>query len=698
MKTYIIAEIGINHNQSLDNCHALITASAQAGCDAVKLQLFRASSLYPRSAGDLDWKDGEKQYSYNIFDAVSGFETPVEWLEPLSRHCKETGLELLASVFDERSLQLGLRLGLPAIKLASSVVTHLPLLRSSARSGVPLIMSVGGASLGEIEKALEAIKEGTGGRLEKDMFSLLHCSLQYPTALKDCNLGAIKTLAFAFPDVRIGYSDHSEEPEAAPYQAVRLGAEIVEKHITLDRSMPGPDHFFALDPAQLARMVAAIRKADTENAAGTCFTPDSVLYGSTRVECTENQLHLRNFVYPTLFSQQAVKTGERIKSEYLEVLRPGKKTRGIGSSYLPLLRDYAVPAARDLGEEESFTWDCLFTPVPRKRTILLRADAHPAVGTGDLVSFIHLSRMLEKQGWDCHFYTRATVEAEAILYSYGISQFHMLSASLPLEREVELTAALACYLKCDATIMQVTDRPASAYGAMQIPGLKGCVSFEKEAPFGFDFVWSWDVNSKQRYDQALHPNTRFFLGAEYVILPPQFFASPPPETSPSSRERLLVVMGGGSDASDITRAIALRLKAIGNPLRTTFIAGAGYHTIEELKAVLADAPFEWEVKRTVADMYLEYQQCDVCIAAGGLTASELAYLQKPALLFAVHEPQIPRCEYFQEMGWGRYMGTYSSWSLSLENLTVYTHLPKQAFQSRLNEVISYINNELDQTL
>lgn len=700
MSVYVIAEIGINHNGSLDICHAMVDAAAKAGCDAVKLQLFHASTLYPRTGGELDWKDAEKTYSYDIYTAVQSFETPLQWIEPLQKHCEQVAIELLASVFDRQSLHMALRMGLPRIKLASSVITHLPLLEMCAASGLPCLLSTGGASLGETERAVEHILTANPALPPCQALTLLHCCLQYPTPPEDCHLGILRTLALAFPHVNMGYSDHSLDPVAAPYAAVLLGARVIEKHITLNRGMDGPDHFFAVEPDDLCTMVKAIREAETQSLLPNPPAPDATLYGSTALGCTTPQRGLRDFVYPVLFTRTHVPAGMRLTPDNMAVLRPAKKERGLEATHLPLLRRHCVTARQALDAETALNWEHIFPPAPAPKVLLLRADAHTAVGTGDLASFMALARHMEPRGWECHFLTRATPQGLNLLSSYGVAEerIHALSCHLPVQEEVRLTQALAHRLEAHAVLVQVTDRPLSAYARMTFsyrPVILGCVSFEHETPQGFDLVWSWDVTVSGDYDTAAQPETRWFLGPEYVVLPPDFDASLCAQRKPCpQRRRLLVVMGGG-DSLDLTSRVARTLAELGNPLHTTFVLGSGYAHETALRAALQQAPYTWEIKKQVSDMLHEYLSCDVCIAAGGLTASELAFTRTPALLIAACGHQDSRCELFARRGWGKYLGTAENWQLTLDDILHFT--PQGSpFVHRLGEVLNALDNLLEE--
>ncbi|WP_420265544.1 N-acetylneuraminate synthase family protein [Candidatus Magnetominusculus dajiuhuensis] len=352
-RVYVIAEIGINHNGSYENCIKMVDAAAEAGCDAVKLQFFRAKNLYPKSAGELDWKDSKGEYSYSIYGAVKGFEFPDSWIDELLWYCRSKEIELLSSASDPYGVDILLSKGLRKIKLTSYTITNTVLIEHCAKTGVPIIMSTGGATIGEIEAAIEIVTK------YHNKLSLLHCSIQYPTALSDCNLGVIKTLQYAFPGFPVGYSDHTMEAIEAPVQAVYLGARIIEKHITLDKAMDGPDHFFALEPYELMAMVAAIRQAESDYERGT-FSIDKVIYGSTAKTVYQHEKYLRDFAFMKLFANRDIQQGQSIGAEDISILRPGKKRHGLDPVYLKLFEEFDIKAKKLISFEDPITWDLIF--------------------------------------------------------------------------------------------------------------------------------------------------------------------------------------------------------------------------------------------------------------------------------------------------------------------------------------------------
>lgn len=352
MKTYVIAEIGINHNGELQNALDLIDVAAKADCQAAKFQFFTAKNLYPKSAGKLDWRNDKKTYAYDIYEAVKGFELPREWIDVLIQHCDSVGIEFLSSVFDVGGLRHLIDRGMRKIKLSSYTITNLPLVEEAAKAYLPIFMSTGGASLGEVEEAVELVKQ-----YHSDL-SLLHCSLHYPTELTDCNLGVMKTFKFAFPASAIGYSDHTREISDAAVQSIYLGGSVIEKHITLDKSMEGPDHFFALNPSELLQLVSDIKRAE-ELYEKEIFSIDTNILGSSEKKTYRHEKYLRKFAYMGLFSRKIFKNGEIINPEDIAILRSGKKEGGLPPKYLELFRSHNITAKREIAFEEPLQWDAI---------------------------------------------------------------------------------------------------------------------------------------------------------------------------------------------------------------------------------------------------------------------------------------------------------------------------------------------------
>ena len=256
---FIIAEAGVNHNGDINLAKRLIDVAKEAGADAVKFQTFKAEELVTADAGKAQYQKETTDAKESQFEMLRKLELTESDFEELFNYAQKKGIIFLSSPFDKRSVDLLDKLGVPAFKIPSGEITDFPLLRHIATKGKPIILSTGMATLGEIEEALEVIrKEGV------EEIVLLHCVSCYPAKIEDTNLKAMDTLRYAF-NLPVGLSDHSLGV-SIPVAAVALGACVIEKHFTLDKNLPGPDHRASLEPDELKEMVRAIR--DIEKALG----------------------------------------------------------------------------------------------------------------------------------------------------------------------------------------------------------------------------------------------------------------------------------------------------------------------------------------------------------------------------------------------------------------------------------------------
>lgn len=274
---YIIAEAGVNHNGRRDLAFALVDAAARAGADAVKFQTFDATKLAAKSAPKAAYQKTVTDRHESQLDMLRKLELSREWHGELQAHARASGIEFLSTAFDPDSLDFLVELGMPLFKVPSGELTNAPLLWRFARTGKPLVISTGMATLSEVEQGLAVVAHAFNAADEpSDMdevwygwsqpawrrslqsrVTLLHCTSQYPTPMREVNLRAMDTLAEAF-HLPVGYSDHTEGI-LIPVAAVARGARLIEKHFTLDRTLPGPDHQASLEPAQLLQMVQEIR-------------------------------------------------------------------------------------------------------------------------------------------------------------------------------------------------------------------------------------------------------------------------------------------------------------------------------------------------------------------------------------------------------------------------------------------------------
>ncbi|BDQ36592.1 N,N'-diacetyllegionaminic acid synthase [Pseudodesulfovibrio nedwellii] len=259
---FIIAEAGVNHNGDMDLARRLIEVAAKAGADAVKFQTFRAKEIVTTLAQKANYQKETSGAKESQFAMLKKLELDTRAHENLIAHAQKNNIEFLSTPFDAESLDMLLELGIATIKIPSGEITNLPYLRRVGNKGVPIVMSTGMTTLEEVKAAVTVLMET--GASAKDI-TLLHCNTQYPTPLEDANLKAMDTLALTFPECAIGYSDHTPGI-ACPIAATAMGASLIEKHFTLDKTMEGPDHAASINPEELTAMVSGIR--DIEKALG----------------------------------------------------------------------------------------------------------------------------------------------------------------------------------------------------------------------------------------------------------------------------------------------------------------------------------------------------------------------------------------------------------------------------------------------
>lgn len=300
---FVIAEAGVNHNGDLDLARQLVDVAAAAGADAVKFQTFRASRLVTAAAPKAAYQAATDVSQESQRAMLQRLEMPEAWYPDLMSRCSRAGLVFLSTPFEEESADALQQLGMAAFKVPSGELTNLPFLAHLARFGRPLIVSTGMSVLDEVEAALDTIRAAGDPPVV-----LLHCVSRYPTPIDDANVRAMLTLAEAF-GMPVGYSDHTEGIEA-PMAAVALGAVVVEKHITTDRSLPGPDHRASLEPDALTDMVRRLRLV--ERSLGTGQKRPSVEERETAAVARKS-----------LVLARAVPAGHRLVGDDLAIRRPG---------------------------------------------------------------------------------------------------------------------------------------------------------------------------------------------------------------------------------------------------------------------------------------------------------------------------------------------------------------------------------------
>ncbi len=319
---FIIAEAGSNHNGDLGMARELVEVAAQCGADAVKFQTFKASKLYPKSAGKSDYLGVDT----SIYDIIKAMEMPEEWLGELCELSHSLGMAFISSPFHEEAVAL-LDPYVDAYKIASYELTHEPLLREVAARDKPIIMSTGASTMPEVRQSVDVLRS-----LGCDKLVVLQCTAAYPAPLESAQVSALVHIRESL-GVLSGLSDHTENAALAPTVAASLGACLVEKHYTLSKDLPGPDHAFAIEPEGLAALVQGVRGA--EMARG---------HGRKEVHPVEDEL--RSFARRSIFSTQEIKAGQTFSRENLDILRQGKLGSGLAPSYLPQVLKGV--AARDI--------------------------------------------------------------------------------------------------------------------------------------------------------------------------------------------------------------------------------------------------------------------------------------------------------------------------------------------------------------
>jgi len=329
MDVYIIAEAGVNHNGSLDTALKLVDAAADAGADAVKFQTFTAGRLVRRNAPKAEYQKQTTGTGESQYDMLRRLELPPEAHTMLIERCASRRIDFLSTPFDEESLDfLTDELGLRTIKLGSGEVTNGPLLLRAASKGVHIILSTGMSTLGEVETALSCLAFGYAGEkgppslkaflkayaspegraaLEKHV-TLLHCTTEYPAPYEEVNLRSMLTMREAFR-LPVGYSDHTEGI-AVSIAAAALGASVIEKHFTLGKSLPGPDHMASLEPCELKDLVCSVRQTVAALGSGTKAPSPS-------------ELANREIVRKSLVAGRPIGKGEPFSPENVACKRPG---------------------------------------------------------------------------------------------------------------------------------------------------------------------------------------------------------------------------------------------------------------------------------------------------------------------------------------------------------------------------------------
>lgn len=331
---FIIAEAGVNHNGDVNLAKQLIDKAADAGVDAVKFQTFHANNLVTCTAVKADYQKSTTAPDESQFDMIKKLELSDDVFLELSDYAKKKKILFLSTPFDEESVDLLDRIGVLAYKIPSGEITNFPLLKKIAEKKRPVILSTGMASLGEVEDAFQYLKKcGT------ENIILLHCTTSYPASIKSTNLRAMETLHCAF-QVQVGYSDHTEGI-IIPIAAVAMGARVLEKHFTLDKTLPGPDHKASLEPEELSAMVKAIRAVETA-------------FGSGIKEPHEEENAIKKVARRSLIARRNINAGDLLKENDLAIKRPGT---GIEPKYMKIILNRRTRTR--IQKDQVINWDMI---------------------------------------------------------------------------------------------------------------------------------------------------------------------------------------------------------------------------------------------------------------------------------------------------------------------------------------------------
>ena len=331
-KIYVIAEAGVNHNGSSEMAFQLVDAAVDAGADAVKFQTFKAENLVTKSADKAEYQKKTSRGSESQFNMLKRLELSYEMHHQLIEYCAKKGITFLSTAFDSDGLRFLVDdLGLTTLKIPSGEITNGPLLLEHAQTSCDLILSTGMASLGEVEEALGVIAFGLlgsetnntkpnraafqqayfseqGQELLKKKVTVLHCTTEYPAPVGEINLNAMVTMQQAF-GLKTGYSDHSEGI-TVPIAASTMGATLIEKHFTLDKTLPGPDHKASLDPKELKDMVSAIR------------TVEQVMGNGVKGPMP-SEIKNRQAARKSLVASELIREGDQFTEHNITIKRPG---------------------------------------------------------------------------------------------------------------------------------------------------------------------------------------------------------------------------------------------------------------------------------------------------------------------------------------------------------------------------------------
>lgn len=302
-KVYIIAEAGVNHNGDISLAKKLINEAVEAEVNAIKFQTFISKNLVSKVAKKAEYQiENTKNSTESQLEMIEKLELSFNEFIELKEYCDKKGIEFLSTAFDFESIEFLKKLGMKTWKIPSGEITNLPYLRKISEVADRIIISTGMSNLEEIEQALKILNK------DKDKITILHCNTEYPTPMKDVNLKAMNLIKEKF-EVEVGYSDHTLGIEI-PIAAVALGAKVIEKHFTLDKTMEGPDHKASLEPGELKRMVECIRNIE-------------LALGEEKKEASPSEVKNKEIARKSIVAKSNIKKGEIFSEDNLTVKRPG---------------------------------------------------------------------------------------------------------------------------------------------------------------------------------------------------------------------------------------------------------------------------------------------------------------------------------------------------------------------------------------
>ena len=326
-KVYIIAEAGDNHNGDFNTALKLVDVAKRAGADCVKFQTFVTEEIISKYAEMAEYQKKNTGKEESQFEMVKRLELSFDEFRKIKEYCDRVGIQFLSTTFDLKSVDFLNELGVPFFKIPSGEITNYPYLIKIAHTGKPVVMSTGMCEPDEILAAINVLEKNGSGEI-----TLLHCNTEYPTPLKDVNLYAMRTMKKMFGK-KVGYSDHTKGIEV-PVAAVALGACVIEKHFTLDKNMPGPDHKASLEPDELGRMVKNIRNIE-------------IALGDGVKRVSESERKNIAIARKSIVARRNIQEGEILTEENLAVKRPGT-----GINPMQWMEVLGTRAVRDFKEDE----------------------------------------------------------------------------------------------------------------------------------------------------------------------------------------------------------------------------------------------------------------------------------------------------------------------------------------------------------